>query len=110
MAAYAPLRRRAGAAGDRPPRGMIRRRPHRPDDATPRLLLAFLAATLAMVLAIAELRRSGSDWVDFVAIAFLLVLAALVLTMIRRELDEEAPPEDGDTERPVGRWTRRGGR
>jgi membrane protein implicated in regulation of membrane protease activity len=83
---------------------MMRRRPYRRDDATPRLLLAFLAATLAMVLAIAELRRSGSDWVDFVAIALLLVLAALVLTMLRRELDEEPPyGEDDAGERPAGR-------
>jgi hypothetical protein len=69
----------------------------RRDDATPRLLLAFLAATLAMVLAIAELRRSGSDGVDFVAIALLLALAALVLSMLRHQL--EAPPEEDEDDR-----------
>jgi hypothetical protein len=76
----------------------------RRDDATPQLLVVFLAATLAMVLAIAELRRGGSDWVDFVALALLLVLAALVLTMIGRELDEEVQPGDDDAdERRAGR-------
>jgi hypothetical protein len=74
------------------------RRPNRPDDATPRLLLAFLAATLAIVLVVAELRRSGTDWVDFVAIALLLALAALVLTMIGRELDEEVQPGEDDAD------------
>ena len=83
---------------------MIRRRRDRKDDASPRLLLAFLAGTLAMVLAVAELRRGGSDWVDFVALALLLALAALVLTMIGRELDEEAQPgEDDADESPAGR-------
>jgi hypothetical protein len=82
----------------------MRRRPDRPDDATPRLLLAFLTATLAMVLAIAELGRGGSDWADFVAIAFLLALAALVVTVIRRELDEQVQPgEDDPDEKPAGR-------
>jgi hypothetical protein len=71
---------------------MMRPRPNRRDDAFPRLLLAFLAGILAMVLAVSELRRSGSDWVDFVAIALLLALAALVLTMVGRELDEETQP------------------
>lgn len=80
---------------------MMRRRPNRQDDATPRLLLVFVTATLAVVLAVAELRRGGSDWVDFVAIALLLALAALVLTTIGRELDEDAQPgEDDADERP----------
>jgi hypothetical protein len=88
---------------------MTRRRPNRRDDATPRLLLAFLAATLAIVLAVAELRRGGTDWVDFVAIALLLALAALVLTMIGRELDEQVQPgEDDAGEAPADR--ERGGR
>jgi hypothetical protein len=79
---------------------MSPRRPNRQDDATPRLLLAFLTGTLAMVLAIAELWRGGGDWVDFVAIALLLALAALVLTMLLHELDEqEQPAEDGADER-----------
>jgi hypothetical protein len=86
-----------------PPRGSTwsrLRRYDRQDDATPRLLLAFLTGTLAMVLAVAELRRSGSDWVDFVAIALLLALAALVLTMIGRELDEETQPDEDPEEGP----------
>jgi membrane protein implicated in regulation of membrane protease activity len=83
---------------------MTRRGSKQRDDATPRFLLAFMAATLAMVLAIAELRRGGTDWVDFVALALLLVLAALVLTMIRNALDEDAEPEERDAdERPAGR-------
>jgi hypothetical protein len=77
--------------------------PRRRDDATPQLLLAFLAGTLAMVLAIAELGRADGDWVDFVAIGLLLALGGLVLTLIGRELGEQAQPGDHDAKETAGR-------
>ena len=45
---------------------MIDRFRHRRDSAAPGLLVAFVSATLAMVLAIVVLLRGDSDWVDFV--------------------------------------------
>jgi hypothetical protein len=77
---------------------MMRRFRDRRDDAMPELLLVFLAGTLAMVLAIAELLRGGSDWVDFVAIALLIALAALFLMVIGLELREDAQPGNDDAE------------
>lgn len=73
---------------------MIDRFRHRRDSAAPGLLVAFFSATLAMVLALVVLLRGNSDWVDFVAIALLLAVAAVVLMTIRRELGEEEPPGD----------------
>jgi hypothetical protein len=75
---------------------MMRRFRDRRDDAVPELLLVFLAGTLAMVLAIAELLRGGGDWVDFVAIALLIALAALFLMMIGLELREDTQPGNDD--------------
>ena len=65
-----------------------------PDDRGMSLLIAFLAATLTMVGAVILLLRGNSDWVDFVALALLLAVAAAVLTIIAREIREEEPPND----------------
>jgi hypothetical protein len=70
----------------------------RRDSAAPGLLVAFFAATLAMVVALALLLRGGSDWFDFIAIALVLAVAAVVLRTIGRELREEEPPSDDERE------------
>jgi membrane protein implicated in regulation of membrane protease activity len=61
-----------------------------------RLFIAFFGATLVMVAAIILLLRGGSDWVDFVALGLLLVVTAVVLTVIVREVREEEQPCDED--------------
>jgi Ca2+/Na+ antiporter len=66
------------------------------DSAAPGLLVTFTAGTLVMVLALVLLLRNGSDWVDFVAIALLLAVAAFVLIATGREIGEEEPPGDDD--------------
>jgi hypothetical protein len=48
-----------------------------------------------MVLAVVLLLRGGSDWVDFVALGLLLAVTAVVLVVIRSEIREEEPPDDG---------------
>ncbi len=68
----------------------------RRDSAAPGLLVAFFAATLAMVLALVVLLRGTHDWVDFVAIALLVAFAAALLTVQLRVLADEEPPADGD--------------
>jgi Ca2+/Na+ antiporter len=74
---------------------MTRRlRNRREGGGAPGLLVGFCAATLVMVVAIVVLLRGSSDWVDFVAIALLLALTALVLLGVTREVDEEEPPDD----------------
>jgi hypothetical protein len=73
----------------------------RRDSAAPGLLVAFFAATVAMVGALVLLLRGGSDWFDFIAIALVLAVAAVVLMTIGDELREEEPP--GDDERGTGR-------
>jgi membrane protein implicated in regulation of membrane protease activity len=70
----------------------------RRDSAAPGLLVAFFAATLAMVVALALLLRGGSDWFDFIAIALVLAVAGVVLRTIGRELREEEPPSDDERE------------
>jgi hypothetical protein len=66
----------------------------RRDSAAPRLLVAFFAATLAMVVALVLLLRGGSDWFDFIAVGLLLAVSAVVLMTIGRELREDEPPDD----------------
>jgi hypothetical protein len=58
-----------------------------------RLLLAFVTATLVMVVAVVVLLRGGSDWVDFVALGLLLAVAAVVLKVIASEIREEEPDD-----------------
>jgi membrane protein implicated in regulation of membrane protease activity len=70
----------------------------RRDSAAPGLLVAFFAATLAMVAALVLLLRGGSDWFDFIAIALVLAVAAVVLMTIWGELGEDEPPGDDDPE------------
>jgi membrane protein implicated in regulation of membrane protease activity len=65
----------------------------------PALLVAFFAATLAMVIAVVVLLRGTSDWVDFVAIALLFAFAAVLFVLQMRELAQEEPPSDEDDER-----------
>jgi 1,4-dihydroxy-2-naphthoate octaprenyltransferase len=61
---------------------------------TPRLLVAFFAATLAMVLAVALLIRGHHHWVDFLLIGLLFVVSGVLLTEEWRELDEDEQAED----------------
>ena len=68
------------------------------DSAAPGLLVAFFAATLAMVLAVVLLLRSSRHWVDFAAIGLLLAVSAAVLVTIARELREEEPPGGDDAD------------
>jgi membrane protein implicated in regulation of membrane protease activity len=80
---------------------MIRPFRNRRESAAPVLLVAFFAATLAMVIAVVVLLRGTNDWVDFVAIALLFAFAAVLLMVQLRELGEEEPPaEDDDAEEP----------
>jgi hypothetical protein len=71
----------------------------RRDDAAPGLLVAFFAATLAMVIAVVVLLRGTDDWVDFVAIALLFAFAAVLLILQLRELGQEEPPGEDDADR-----------
>ena len=68
----------------------------RREGGAPGLLVAFFAATLAMVLALVALLRSTDDWVDFAAIALVCAFAAAVLILQLRELREEEPPGEDD--------------
>ena len=72
----------------------------RRDSAAPTLLVAFFAATMAMLIAVVVLLRGTHDWVDFVAIAVLFLFAAALFVLQMRELAEEEPPneEHGDGE------------
>jgi hypothetical protein len=47
-----------------------------------------------MVLAVVLLLQDSGHWVDFVAIALLIAVAAIVLGVIARELREQEPPAD----------------
>jgi hypothetical protein len=60
----------------------------------PIVLLVFLAATLVMVGAIWAIGAADSDWGDALAVALMLVLLALVLRMLFRQLREEEPAAD----------------
>jgi hypothetical protein len=62
----------------------------------PALLVAFFAATLAMVIAVVVLLRGTSDWVDFAAIALLFAFAAVLFIVEMRELAQEEPPDEDD--------------
>jgi membrane protein implicated in regulation of membrane protease activity len=66
----------------------------RRDSAAPTLLVAFFAATMAMVIAVVVLLRGTRDWVDFVAIALLFLFAAALFTLQMRKLAEEEPPSE----------------
>jgi hypothetical protein len=59
---------------------------------TPRLLVAFFAGTLAMVVLVAVLLRGHHHWVDFLVIALLFAVSGVLLREEWRELgeDEEA--------------------
>jgi hypothetical protein len=69
--------------------------------AAPSLLVAFFAATLLMVLALALLFRDADDWTDFVAVGLLVAVSALFLAALGRQLGDQEPPEDD--ERRAGR-------
>jgi hypothetical protein len=60
----------------------------------PRLLVAFFAATLAMVLAVVVLVRGRHHWVDFLLIALLFAVSAALLMLEWRELGEDEQSED----------------
>ena len=55
-----------------------------------------------MVVVIVALLHDGSDWVDFVAIALVIGVAALVLTGVSRQVDEQPPADDDRGEKPAG--------
>jgi hypothetical protein len=61
---------------------------------TPRLLVAFFTATLAMVIAVAVLLRGRHHWVDFLLIALLFAVSAGLLMEEWRELGEDDQSED----------------
>ena len=63
------------------------------DHAAPTLLVAFFAATLAMVIAVVVLLRGTRHWVDFVVIALLFAFAAVLFIVQMRELGQD---EDDD--------------
>jgi CHASE2 domain-containing sensor protein len=69
-------------------------RRQREDRAAPTLLIAIFAATLGMVIAVVLLLQVNSDWVDFLAIALLVVLTGFVLMLIASELREQPPGDD----------------
>jgi hypothetical protein len=71
-------------------------RRNRQEGSAPTLLVAFFSATLGMVIAVVVLLQGSGDWADFVAIALLIAVAALVLGVIARELREQEPPADDD--------------
>jgi hypothetical protein len=66
------------------------------DGGTPRLLVAFVAATLAMVAAVVVLLRDRHHWVDFLLIGLLFAVAAGLLMLEWRELGEEDQPDDDE--------------
>jgi hypothetical protein len=75
----------------------MKRPPRSPaDSATPPLLGLFLAATLAIVAAVAAIGRSDSDWAVAGAMALLLGTLAFVVGGILRRLGDDEPtaPED----------------
>ena len=57
----------------------------------PALLIAFFAATVAMVCAVVVIGRTHSDWADIGAVALLVGLVAVMGAMIARQL------RDGDS-------------
>lgn len=73
----------------------------RRDSAAPTLLVAFFAATMVMVIAVVVLLRGTHDWVDFVAIALLFLIAAALFVLQMRELAEEEPPSEDDGDREL---------
>jgi membrane protein implicated in regulation of membrane protease activity len=69
------------------------------DRAAPGLLLAFFGATLVMVLAVVLLLQDGARWVDFAAIALLIVVAGAFLRAIVRLAGDGESPDDPETGR-----------
>jgi hypothetical protein len=65
------------------------------------LLIAFFAASAAMVLALSALLRGTNDWGDFAAILLLLAFAVVLLLLQFRELGEEEPPGDDEPDGPA---------
>ena len=61
---------------------------------TPRLLVAFFAGTLAMVVAVVVLIRGRHHWIDFLLIALLFAVSAVLLIEEWRELADDEEPED----------------
>ena len=66
----------------------------REDSAIPSLLPILLAATLAMVGAIATIGLTDSDWADVGAVALLLSTLALVLGTLLHQLRDDEPDTD----------------
>ena len=50
------------------------------------LLLAFVGATAAMIVAVVVIARTGSDWADAGALVLLIVCLALIGAIIWRQL------------------------
>jgi hypothetical protein len=76
--------------------------PRRQDAAAPGLLLTFLAATLTMVGAVVVIGRTDSDWADAGAVVLMLVIVALLMAAIRRQLrDDEPNPADEESPGPA---------
>ncbi len=77
---------------------VLMRRPARAQEsAAPRLLVAFSAATLAMVGAIVLMARADSGWADAGGVAAMLAAATFVLVEIMRALRDEGEPSDPPT-------------
>ena len=73
---------------------------HSEDVATPALLPLLLAATLAMVGAVATIGLTDSDWAEAGAIVLLLGALGLVMGATLRQVREEEPPTDADPLQP----------
>jgi membrane protein implicated in regulation of membrane protease activity len=69
----------------------------RSDRAAPGLLLAFFAATLVMVVAVVLLLQDPARWVDFAAVALLVVVAGVFLWAIVRVAGEGEGPDEPET-------------
>lgn len=95
------------------PKYIHRRLPsHGEDMATPALLPILLAATLAMVGAVATIGVTDSDWADVGAIVLLLGTLGLVIGTTLRQVRDGEPPTDADPLQPSseGEVPRRGDR
>jgi hypothetical protein len=78
--------------------------------AAPKLLLAFFAAVIVMVGAVAVIGLTDSDWAVAFAVALMLCLLWLVLSEISGELHQGAPPDSAGASRrarrPLSCWRR----
>ena len=83
---------------------------HSEDVATPALLPILLAATVAMVGAVATIGLTDSDWADVGAIVLLLGTLGLVIgTTLRQVRDGERPTDAGPLQPSIeGEDPRRG--